>query len=250
MAEGRSKLHEWINSAGIILTAAVAGYSAYQSTRALQLKEEGITAISLPDDSCRVEFTHFLPDNSNIMHGIIGVCWAVIVTNQSEDNLVIVNSGISTVTTKTNEGSYIDYGTPYYDSEENGGFTIVEEVDGNRVKFPVTIAGRDAHRFRVRAPIDIPSSVLHVVDEASRTTGKPIQQMSLQEAEKILRQHNLNLLGDSLDPIKVGDTIISWELPSSHKVANVQWTLLSGRKQSFRVNLKWPETSGNLYTAQ
>jgi hypothetical protein len=162
---------------------------------------------------------------------------------------MIASSGISTVTTKTNEGSYIDYGTPYYDSEQNGGFTIVEEVDGNRSKFPVTIAGRDAHRFRVRAPIDIPSSVLHLIDETSRTMRKPIQQVSLQEVENILRQHNLNLLGDSLDPIKVGDAIVSWELPSSHRVANVQWTLLSGRKQSFHVNLKWPE-SGNLYTLQ
>jgi hypothetical protein len=79
------RIHAWINSAGVILTLALAGYSINIAWKAYHMKEEDISSESLPNHDCQLQY-HKMGDG-----GIIGLCWIVTLGNKSENKLSVVS---------------------------------------------------------------------------------------------------------------------------------------------------------------
>jgi hypothetical protein len=128
-------------------------------------------------------------------------------------------------------------------------FTLVEDEHGTRVAFPITIDADSVRRFRVRAPIDVPPSVRHILDDMHNSKGQSFGDLRVSEIEQALSDHNLNLLGDSVEVLKVNENLVYRNLASDHKTAIVAWVLHTLRGKAVTVNLQWPE-GGNLYTKE
>jgi len=138
-AERRSSLHEWINSVGIIITFAIAGFSAWVSWTTYQLKKEDILAVATYDNSCPANYVNFQAYGSTIVDGSLGLCWNVTIANKSEDKLSIIGAFVYRV----GKGGSLD-------ADYIPGFHFTEEMNGNSLEFPVVLDGGAARRFRVR----------------------------------------------------------------------------------------------------
>jgi hypothetical protein len=228
MTSSRSSLHEWIHSVGIIITFCPAGFSAWQSWIVFQLKKEDIlTTVSFNHD-CHAEYQNFQALGSSAIHGFLGLCWIVTISNKSENRVSILETAIFSVDKEGNS------------SQAGFGFHTTEEIAGGSVRYPVTLEGGAAHQFLVRAPVWLPASVSSIIDELFRTLKKPVSELSLKEVEDAVAEHNLDILGDSIEVVRDGGKISGWSLPRGFKTISAIWQIETGRGGRFRVVMHWP----------
>src|SRR6266568_3643744 len=153
MPQTRSSLHEWINSAGIIITFGVAGFSAWLSWTTLQLKNEDLFTFSEPTGDCVASYYHQERD----AEAIIDTCWIVTIANKSDDRLSIIDTKVL---------GPVKQGDGYVQRPIFAGG--VHNPDGSVPEFPVMVDAGGACRFLVYTPINVPGAVAEIIEDIPR----------------------------------------------------------------------------------
>jgi hypothetical protein len=159
--------------------------------------------------------------------GLLGLRWVVTLSNRSENRLSLVDGRVSSV---NNQGAI----------SWTSGFTSVENIDGTPFNSPVALNGGEAKQFLVRAPVQVPASVVQVLDDLPGTNGKPLAGMSLNQVGFALARRRLDYLGDSIDVDLDGRKIVGWQLKPPYKSTTNVWEIQTGRGAKFIAFLVWP----------
>jgi hypothetical protein len=213
-----TKAHLWLNTAVACLALAASSGSAIFSWRSYQLKRESIGFIARTALDCKVQYQKFGDA------GLLGLCWMVTITNQSESRTSIVTHQVF---------SLINGARSFH-----SGFTEVESVKGETTQFPIILDGGEAKSYLVRAPFDIPPPVVKVVEGI--LVGRPSQVFQLSDFQRLLFHENLDLIGNhvTLKYLDAGAFAASWDSNQRFAVAQAQFE--TGRGNAFVVQMSYP----------
>ena len=213
---GRPDVHDWINSAGVVLALIVAGVSAYFSWQTFESKKDAIGFSVLPTNRCKVQFQKIESG------GFLGICWSVTLINQSENKLAIVRARTFGVKN----------GARFYFS----GFQEMEGTSGGEVVLPIVLDGGEARTIIVRAPVEVSETVAKIVESLPR----PLSAISMNSLSHTLATHQLDFVGNSLDLLKSEGKIFGWQLRSPVKYALALLEIKTGRGAIFSTPFVWP----------
>lgn len=134
----RTNIHEWINSAGVIVAILLSSATAYISWRAEIRKHTIIAAESEVDYSCPVAVAKLTRHDSTSY--FITMCWTITLHNQSEIRQPIVHMDT--------EGSY---DLPFVEMHND-----ILDDSGKPIKMPFMLDAGEARRLTLRRVIRLP----------------------------------------------------------------------------------------------
>jgi hypothetical protein len=178
----KSSLHTWVNSLGTVLALIVAMLSAYFSWQGIQLKAELVSFTQQPTD-CPIKFSKIGED------GVVGVCWNVIVANQSEIRLSIVKTKVFAFDRAEAPGKR-STSTLHY-SHFSGFWTDADKS----VTLPIILDGGESKAFLVYFPVRVvPEAAAIAVDFLKEFPAGTVSALS-----KRLADHGLDFVGNNVE---------------------------------------------------
>lgn len=213
-----SSLHEWINSIGVTAAILVSAASAYFSWQSNQFKKEAFAFDAWYSTKCETKYRP-LKDNK-----VLGVCWSVIITNQSELKVALVDTDFSA-------------------TDENGTYStnIFQEMlttEGVPVKVPIVFDGGEAKTFIVRSPIRVSEQAAAIIEELDKNGQLP---KYVTELSNVLAKEKLDFIGNKVDPIVVPAGVVGFTLQSvGAKRVVVSAKFRTGRGNSFSTTFSYP----------
>jgi hypothetical protein len=210
-----SKVHEWINSLGVV---AALGVSIYFGWRTDRLKSESLLITGHPTSTCSVK----------VGAAVSGVCWSVIVANESENRLSIVRANWRRILL----GGVAVLGFDYLSSDQKP------------LAFPINLDGGEGKQIIVRAFLLLTSDVADI----NRSLGEDQrhdQSLPLRNVQLRFAAEGLDVLGNNVNPVRDGKDVISWRWESPFRQEVDLLTLRTGRGGEFSTTLAYPSATGN-----
>jgi hypothetical protein len=218
-----TKFHLWLNTAIAAVAFGASGASALFSYWTYNLKGESLGFAVAPTVNCRAEY-HELSDA-----GVIGLCYVVAITNQSDSRTSIISHEAFSST-----GS----GNTHY-----SGFTEIESMRGEFVDFPIVLESGEARSYVFRVPIAVPQSVARVIKTLSAQTK--VDALALASVRNAVADAGLDFLGTSIDVKKDGQQyLMTW--PNNFRQATGFVTFRTGRGNTFVARMTYPPTPSPL----
>ena len=178
--ETRSSIHDWINSAGVVVamvSAAVSMYFAYESDETakltLALRSEKVT-VTNGSDNCKTNYEH-AP-----VHDLVWVCWDVYISNDSQTTTAIIDWNFFNLTDysyldsatqasmsskKENKDDPFVYFPPLMTSDE----IIVNDSTSTLLKPNFVLKSGEVKTATIQAKIMIPDSVKETITKNLNT---------------------------------------------------------------------------------
>jgi hypothetical protein len=205
-----------VNTAVALLALIVSTISALFSWWTYELKDESVGFSSLIDFNCNIEFQR-IGD-----HGILGLCWTLTISNQSDSTISLVSHQAF---------SELKQGLVFY-----SGFNEMEDGKGNPLSSPIVLNSGVSQSYLVRGAVEIPKSVVEVIDKLP-AAGNGLQMVDLKNAAA---NAELDVIGNHID-IKTyagGGAQMTWGL--GYQTAIVLMKFESGRGHMFVAQLAFP----------
>jgi hypothetical protein len=213
----RSSVHEWINSIVAVLALLVSGYFAWQSNRA---KTEALSMTVRPTAACRTEY------QGDDKFGEIGLCWEVILANDSEDRLSIVGYRISNIV----DGKRVSL----------LGFQNLESADGRPLPLPISLDGGEAKQIIVRSGVTVPAAVAEAIAQLPQYKTHSLASLPLIAVQRDLAAEKLDFIGNKVEPLVTGRQLKGWSFPPHFKTSVSVLTVTTGRGAPFSATMTYP----------
>ncbi len=212
-----SKSHEWINSFGVLAALAVSAYFGWHTDR---LKSESVLMDVHPTGACSV----------TVGAAESALCWSMIITNGSENRLTIVDASWRRVLPS---------------AAEILGFEFVTPNDGQPLSFPVNLDGGEGKKIIVRAVVLLTSDVADVNRAIGESQPQPPKPYSLREVQLRIAAAGLDILGNKVNPVWNGKSVIAWRWDAAFRPEVDLLTLKTGRGGAFSTTLTYPSATDN-----
>jgi hypothetical protein len=238
-----SKAHLWINT-GIAISAFLASAtSALYAYNTYTLKDESLSFSALPTWDCRIEYQK-IGDG-----GVLGLCWLVTVTNQSDRRTSIISHQAFeledvTVANQSDRRTSIS-GHQLFDLKARGsiyrsGYTEIEDVgSGHPTSFPIVLDSGEAKSYIFRVPISVPSSVAKIIESASKTDSAS-RHLTFKELEHDTFDAGLDILGTPVTVRHFSPDLYDAEYDTGFRKVIGQMKLVTGRGREFNCNMAFP----------
>ena len=219
----RSSAHEWFNTAVAVIALLVSGTSAYFTWQSNQAKQEALGMVVRPVGDCRTEY-HGGPEA-----GLIGLCRAVTLANESENRLSIVDQRVFDI--QDGDTAWI------------GGFQNLEAANGIPLALPIILDGGEAREIFVRGAVMVPSDVAHAIAQMPEFKNHTLSSVPLASVQRALAMANLDFIGNKVNPTiidgKYTGFSVSPPLKGVVRVVSVL-TLTTGRGATFSARTTYP----------
>jgi hypothetical protein len=216
-----TKMHAWINTAISAIALLIASGSAVVSYRTYNLNSESIGLLSgTPTYDCLPAFGSYSSPTPGKPTSTIGLCWKVIVANQS--------------TARTSIVDFEDDGT------NKIWLPLVAGVltdKGALLSTPFALDGGEARTITVRIMVPGTPLLEKMIKDFGEATNK--NRISLKDFAYYAAQNNLDVLGN---PVEKQDSewVILVTFPTSYKDTTVSLRLKTGRGNTFSTELHFP----------
>jgi hypothetical protein len=225
----RSTLHEWFNTAVAVFALFVSGTSAYFVWQSNQAKQEALSMVVRPVGDCRTEF------HGGSEAGDIGLCWAVTLSNESENRLSIVDYRVYDIQ---------DGNTAWI-----GGFRNLEAENGKALALPMTLDGGEAREIFVRGGVIVPAGVAHAIARMPEFQNHTLGSLPIDSVQRALAMANLDFIGNKVEPTVINGKYSGFSIsPPVKGVVNVL-TLTTGRGATFTARMTYPPEFDRYRTA-
>jgi hypothetical protein len=210
-----SKVHLWVNTFIACLALVVSAASSVVAWRTYGLKTEALGFVSNLTFDCKLEYHD----------GVLGICWTLTITNQSETRTSIVRETIYNFDKTSGDFKMTRYLK----------FTEFETDKGSNpfASSPVVLDAGEARRFLVRLPVRVPDGVAEVINEVLNSGNRTTLQ--LKEIERPLADNGLDMIGNAVRPGSIGFGYLS--VP---RQVTGQISLTTGRENRFAAQLVYP----------
>lgn len=220
MTTKTSTAHAWINSIVAVVALLVSGTSAFLTWQGKQAKKEALATTVRPTGACRTEFW------GGEAGGSIGLCWSVILANESETRLSVV--------------SYRVLGVEERGFFEIGGFQNLEAPNGSPLALPIILDGGEAREIIVRVRVNIPPSVSRIIAQMPEYQGRTLTSLPISALQRKLATAKTDFIGNIVEPMIVDGEMHGFSMSSPIKISNNLLTLKTGRGTIFNVHLTYP----------
>lgn len=212
----RSSAHEWFNTAVAVVALLVSGTSGYFTWQSNRAKQEALSMVVRPVGDCRTEYHG----------GLIGLCWAVTLANESESRLSIVDQRVFDIQ---------DGNTAWI-----GSFQNLEAANGIPLALPITLDGGEAKQLFVRGAVMVPPAVAHAIAQMPEFQNHTLGSLPLASVQRALAMANMDFIGNKVDPTIIDGKYSGFSIsPPVKGVVNVL-TLTTGRSAIFSARMTYP----------
>jgi hypothetical protein len=215
-------VHEWINSAGVVLALVASSASAYFAWQANLFKYESLSVTAKSDESCKVRFAKF-DASANPPRYVIGLCWNIVVSNNSEMRTSLINFQITR-----------DDRSIYFIREVGPSLT---KLDGS--SFPLSIDSGETVQLRLFVAYPLRDNIAEKITFIANKEGGSLQNRSLGDVERELWRDGVDLFENQVDAIIPDNTtyFVEWKKIERNPIYNLK--LLTGRGSQFDSQVSW-----------
>lgn len=217
-----TELREWFSIAIAIGALAVSAYAVVQARQANQARKELVTITAEANETCQAEYIRI----GN--RGELGLCWSVILANDSEDRLSIIKYRVFSV----QHGQLAWF----------GGFRNLEGEDGKPISPPLILNGGEARRVIVRAGFPVPAAVARVIGRMPEFKSAAHAPVSLGRVQHALAAAGLDYIGNSVQRMFYEGKLFGWALSPGARKAVAVLHVETGRGNEFSKTMSYPST--------
>ncbi len=216
MAE-HTRLHLWINTAIAGLAFAASAATAFNTWHSYSLNVESMGFTSNFTYDCYVGFGgRSKPDGTE--QSEIGLCWHVIIANQSNTRISLVGTRAKSVST----------------------VALLYNLDGEFAKLPINLDFGEARTFLAQSFVPIEEPMEKIFRNWLEDKGKlPGDEGKLADLAFAAGKEKLDVLGRHVDTFEIVNAI-TFKNSAGNNPIRVPLTLVTGRNNVFSTQLVFP----------
>jgi hypothetical protein len=216
----RATVHNWINSIAAIGALVLSGYSITLTKNEFGLKNEHISFQAQESDRCKFKF------NPTGEDGEVSVCWEVNFTNLSEDRVTITSADVYSIN-KMGQRALASY------------LNEVEDLNGVRQNFPISLDGGDFKTVLVRAVVTVNANA---ASKIAAYVGKAEASSNIRDDRMYLMRSRIDLVGNPIEIVTFQNRVDVWRYIHAGEYQKVELEIRTARNGVSTLDLTYPGT--------